>query len=349
MRVLIDVMHPAHVHFFRNFHNEMQARGHDVVITARAKDRSLELLEAYGLPYRHLSTQTASGRVGVTDLVQHTRGVLKVMREFRPDVLTAIGGPAIALAGKLRRTPAVVFYDTEFAVHTNTWVYPLARSVVTPDCYHGRVRGRHLTYAGYHELAYLHPARFTPDERKLDAFGVRPDEPFSIVRFVSWQALHDRHEVALTLEQKHDLVQRLADRGRVFISSEAPLPPSLAELAITGPVADIHHLMAYSQLFVGESATMASESAVLGVPGVFVAKTGRGYTDDEERRYGLVRHFLPEAFDQAVEAVDGFFERGPRAFGAEARQRLLAEKVDVTGWMIDYFETEFATRHMSVG
>jgi predicted glycosyltransferase len=184
VRVLIDVMHPAHVHFFRNFHDEMHTRGHDVLITARAKDRSLELLDAYGLSYRHLSTQTATGRAGPKDLLQHTRGLLRVMREFRPDAMTAIGGPAIALAGKLRRKPAVVFYDTEFAVHTNTWVYPLATSVVTPDSYQGRVRGRHLTYAGYHELAYLHPARFTPDERKLDAFGVRPDDAFSIVRFV---------------------------------------------------------------------------------------------------------------------------------------------------------------------
>ena len=36
MRVLIDILHPAHVHFFRNFHNEMEARGHELYITARS-------------------------------------------------------------------------------------------------------------------------------------------------------------------------------------------------------------------------------------------------------------------------------------------------------------------------
>ena len=40
MRVLIDILHPAHVHFFRNFHAEMEGRGHQVCITARDKDRS---------------------------------------------------------------------------------------------------------------------------------------------------------------------------------------------------------------------------------------------------------------------------------------------------------------------
>jgi predicted glycosyltransferase len=41
MRILIDVLHPAHVHFFRNFHTEMEERGHELCITARSKDRTL--------------------------------------------------------------------------------------------------------------------------------------------------------------------------------------------------------------------------------------------------------------------------------------------------------------------
>ena len=44
---------------------------------------------------------------------------------------------------------------------------------------------------------------------------------------------------------------------------------------------------------------MSSEAAVLGVPAVFIATTGRGYTDDEERRYGLVRHFTEAQYDLA--------------------------------------------------
>ena len=51
MRILIDILHPAHVHFFRNFHDEMAGRGHDLYITARDEDRSLELLCDFGLPY----------------------------------------------------------------------------------------------------------------------------------------------------------------------------------------------------------------------------------------------------------------------------------------------------------
>src|SRR5262249_32357007 len=157
MRVLIDILHPAHVHFFRNFHAEMTSRGHQVCITARDKDRSVELLTAFGLPYRQISAQKAGAGLAV-EMAQRTPRLIKIMRSFKPDVMTGIMGPSIAVAGALRlpRVPAVVFYDTEFAVQTNRVVYPLAYSVCTPDCYQGQVPGRHPQYAGYHELAYLH-------------------------------------------------------------------------------------------------------------------------------------------------------------------------------------------------
>ncbi len=342
MRILIDILHPAHVHFFRNFHDEMADRGHELCITARDKDRSVDLLREFGLPYRQISAQHSGGGLAV-EMGRRTGRLLKVMRAFRPDVLTGVMGPSVAVAGRLRRVPAVVFYDTEFAVQTNRFVYPLAHSVCTPDCYQGRVRGRHVRYAGYHELAYLHSNRFEPDPDRLSAFGVDPDEPYSLVRFVSWQAAHDRHERGLSRAQKRHLIDVLQSRGlRVYISSEAPLPPDLAGLEVKGPVGQIHHLLAYAQLCVGESATMSSEAAVLGVPAVFIATTGRGYTDDEEKRYGLVRHFTEDQYEQAVAAIEKLCAEAPREFGQAARQRLLADKIDVTSWMVDYFESQFA-------
>lgn len=344
VRILIDILHPAHVHFFRNFYQEMEQRGHQLCITARAKECSLALLDRYGLPYDHISTQKPGAVALAGELWARTSALMKVMGRFRPDVMTGIMGPSIAIAGALRRVPAVVFYDTEFAVQTNWFVYPLVHSVCTPDSYQGRVRGVHRTYAGYHELAYLHPGRFTPDPARLAAFGIRAGESFSILRFVSWQAVHDRREKGLTVAQKKHLISVLERLGRVLISSETELPPEFERWRIKGPVEDIHHLLAHARMIVGESATMSSEAAVLGVPAVFIATTGRGYTDDQERRYGLVRHFREEDFDRAVAAIEEMGAPARRDFGREARARLLHDKIDVTRWMVDYFEAQFAGR-----
>jgi predicted glycosyltransferase len=204
------------------------------------------------------------------------------------------------------------------------------------------VRGRHFTYPGYHELAYLHPKRFSPDPAKLAAFGLRPDEAYSIVRFVALRAVHDVSERGLTNAQRHALVDALATHGRVLISSEGPLPEALEPLRLRGPVQDIHHIIAHAQVLVGESATMASEAAVLGVPAVYIATTRRGYTDDEEQRYGLVRYFPNGRFEEALRVVGEFFaNEPPRVWAARARARLLAEKIDVTQWMVDYFHERF--------
>ena len=350
MKILVDILHPAHVHFFRNFYAEMTRRGHRLQITARAKEVSLDLLEGYKLPYILISRQK-TGTLGLaSEMITRTYRLSRVMQEFQPDVMTGIMGPSIALAGALRRVPVVIFYDTEFASQTNWFSYKLAHSVCTPDCYRGSVPGRHFVHPGYHELAYLHSNRFTPDPTKLRAFGVQEGEPYSLVRFVFWKAIHDRRETGLTLEQKLETVRVLARHGKVLVSSEGPLPEELQSYGLRGPVEDIHHLLAYSQIVVGESATMSSEAAVLGVPAIFIATTGRGYTDDQEARYGLVRHFKEEAFEAAIEAIEGLFADGsPRRAGAAAREKLLRDKIDVTEWMVEYFESQFAMPGSDIG
>lgn len=339
MRVLIDILHPAHVHFFRNFRLEMLERGHEVLVTARAKDVALDLLEAYQIPHRTLSTQrTGIGLAG--ELIQRTARLFGEARRARPTVMTGIMGPSIALAGRAMGIPTVVFYDTEFATTTNRFVYPLASHVCTPDSYAAPVKGNHTTYRGYHELAYLHPNRFAPDRGRLAGFGLAPDERYCVVRFVSWEASHDTRETALTGDQKRRVVRELATVGRVLISSEGELPSDLARHAIRGPVADIHHLLAHAEIVVGESATMSSEAAVLGTPAVFIATTGRGYTDDQERRYGLVRYFQPVSFEEALAAARELALR-PAPWRSDRRNRLLEEKIDVTAWMVDFFLRTF--------
>jgi predicted glycosyltransferase len=321
----------------------MTRRGHQIRITARVKECATALLEGFGLPHDVISSQQPGlGLAG--ELLQRTYRLTRIIREFEPDVLTGIMGPSIAIAGKLCAVPAVIFYDTEFATQTNWFAYPLADTVCTPDCYQARVRGRHRTYAGYHELAYLHPNRFTPDPARLTAFGVGPHESYAIVRFVSLKAVHDRSERGLTDPDKRVLIEALSRHCRVLISSEGPLPADLEPHRVRGPVEDIHHLLAYAQLVVGESATMSSEAAVLGVPAVYIATTRRGYTDDQEQRYGLVRYFTEQQLGEAIRAIEDLFATGsPREFGARARQRLLAEKIDVTQWMMEFFLDRFDT------
>ncbi len=89
-------------------------------------------------------------------------------------------------------------------------------------------------------------------------------------------------------------------------------------------------------MLVGESATMASEAAVLGVPAVFIAKTGRGYTDEQETRYGLVRNLTPGRTGEVPAIVEAMVSEAGQAEAKNARHQLLDDKIDVTAWMLEF-------------
>jgi len=339
MRVLVEVLHPAHVHVFRNAIQVWRARGDEVLVLSRKKEVANELLEAYGIPFESIS-ELKRGKLSlaVEMVVRDTRMLTRAL-SFRPDVLVGVMGVTIVQVGKLIRRPAVVFYDTENAGITNSFVYPLAHSVCTPDCYEGSVRGRHVTYPSYHELAYLHPKRFTPDPSVVRRAGLEPNEPYFLLRFVSWQASHDLGEQGFDLAMKRRMVELAQRYGRVLISSEGPLPEDLEPLRFRAPPEEMHHFIAHARVLVGESATMASEAAVLGVPAFYIADTGRGYTNHEQLHYGLVWNYKRAEAAQALAQFEELCtDPALSSKMAAARARLLAERIDLTGWMVDYVD-----------
>ena len=330
LRLLLDITHPAHLHFFRNLVARMRGEGHEVYLAGRDKDILIELADRYGLELDAFGR----ARPGVLSLgremVERQRRLRAIIRRFRPDAMMAIAGTFVALPGWTRRIPTYVFYDSEHATVSNLLSYPFATCVYVPRCYLGSIRWRHERYDGYHELAYLHPRYFTPDPAVLGEAGLEPGEPFTIVRFVGWAAGHDIGHEGLGLEQKVGAVKRLAGHGRVLISTEGELPEELEPMRLSLDVARIHHLMAHAALVFGEGATMMSEAAVLGVPSVYVNPLTAGTLEEQEREYGILFGFRPAAFASAVARAESILAApDPERWRAAAR-RIVAEKIDVT-------------------
>lgn len=81
--------------------------------------------------------------------------------------------------------------------------------------------------------------------------------------------------------------------------------------------------------------------AQLGVPGIFLSTSSRGYTDELESRYQMVFNFNGE---RAVEAdalacAENILAdpQSPQLF-RERHTRLMAEQIDVTALIIDEVE-----------
>ena len=339
VRVLIDIGHPAHVHFFRRPIEVLRERGHEILITSRQKEIAAELLDAFGM--EHVSLSREGGKGGLLgELVLRDFRLWRVVRRWKPDVMAAIGGIFIAHAGALARVPSLVFYDTENAKLQNLLTYPLATRVIVPRCYSAWTpKRRELRYPGYHELSYLRPPHFIAQRSLAIDNGVAVDVPTYLVRLVAWKANHDIGERGLSHDAVRRVVQQLAERGKVLISAESSLPGDLEAYRYRGDPAFIHHVMAYCAGFFGESATMASECAVLGVPAVYAANTGRGYTDEQEARYGLVHN--ARSLDQATlsRALDWLLSF-PESRRDTLRQALLDDTCDVAAFAASVIEAQ---------
>jgi len=335
MRLLVDVTHPAHVHLFRNAIAVLRRRGHEVRVVAREKDVTLDLLSAYGVAHTSLSRSRSGATGTVREWVGRAGRLLRVARSFEPDVVLSRLNPAAAYVSVALGAPNVVFHDTEVAGLLDRVTLPAAAVVATPRAFDRDLPATHVRYRGFHELAYLHPARFEPDGDRLRANGVDPDEPYSVVRLVAMDAHHDRGNEGFPPETVRRLVDELGGHGAVYVTSEAPLPDDLALHAAPVPVDAMHDLLAFADCYVGDSSTMATEAAVLGTPSVRYNPLDREMGNFEQLgEAGLVRsHRDPgSAADAAIElAADPDAEKRWQ----RRRRGLLAENIDVTAYVTE--------------
>ena len=102
MNLLINIGHPAHVHFFKNIIPKLEKKGWKVKILARDKEITLRLLEIYGLEYVCISGYYDSILGKIFDLLKTDFSVLKIAKKFNPDVLIGIGDHYVAHAARWR-------------------------------------------------------------------------------------------------------------------------------------------------------------------------------------------------------------------------------------------------------
>jgi hypothetical protein len=248
--------------------------------------------------------------------------------------------PYYALAGFLLRKKHFVLADTESSGIYNTAFAKFVSAVLTAKSFQKTLRKDQIRFDGNIELFYLHPNRFTPNEGILDLLGVEKGEPYVIMRFVSWDAYHDKGLSGFTDANKMRAVQEFSKHARVFISAEKELPPELEPYMIQIPPERMHDALAYASLFFGESATMASESAVLGTPAVFLNENWFGSTGEEEK-YGLLFSFKSSLRDQEQAIAKGgelLSASDTKALMHTNRQRFLQDKIDVTAFMVWFIE-----------
>lgn len=342
MHLLFDLNHPAHVHLFKHVIWELERRGHEITITARDKDVTTQLLDAYGFDY----TKTSKQRIGFLGMLSETLAMdWKVLRAAQRQKLDLLIGTSVAAAHAsfINIARSVIFNEDDRVANSlfPKITYPFADYIVTPKVLPGRFGNKHVRYDGNQELAYLHPNWFTPNSVVLDELGIGADEDFFVLRFVGLQASHDTQAKGLDRIARRALVERLARAGRVIITSERPLPEEFEDYRMSVSPEKMHDLLYFAKLFVGDSQSMTAEAAILGTPAVrcnnFVGRIS--YLQELEEVYGLAFGFLPDEHTAMMVQIDTLLETpNLKKSWQKRRNKFIKDKVDVTAWIIDFIE-----------
>ena len=327
MRVLVDIVHPADVLFFKRPLDILRSREIEILILSRRKDVACALLDEFGFAHEPAST-AASGVIGLAyELLRRDLATIRAARRFRPDVMVGFGGVAISHAGRLLGIPSIGFYDSENATLQTRITWPFIDHLYVPDAYRGPTpAGRTTRLPGTKELSYLHPTAFTADRAVAIRNGLDPAVDNFFLRVVGWQANHDIGKSGWSSEVLRSVVAYLSRRGRVHVSSEVPLPEDVASLRYGGSVAEVHHLMANCRLIVGESATMASEAAILGVPAIYCGRDFPGYIQELEAE-GLVHNLPADRMDSILTLIERALAR-PLSEVRASRDRYVSARPD---------------------
>lgn len=335
MKILFDIVHPADVLFFLKPIRLLQARGDSIKIVSRQKDVACDLLDQFGLEHESISV-AGNGRVGLAkELIARDWQMLKAVRKFKPNVMLGFGGVAISHVGKLVNVPSVSFYAADTASLQTRLTWPFIDHLYVPQAYAGNVPdSRTSRFPGIKELSYFHPENFAVDDDIARANGWDEKVPNYFIRTVSWRANHDLGKSGWSDETLRQLVLKLSAKGRVHISSERTLPPAMEQYRYMGAKNQLHHVMAKCELYVGESATMAHEASLLGVPSIYDGTDHPG-TTRELASEGLLTALRQPGLERLLAEVDSLLKDAVKQTVDAKRHAYLSARPNLAQFVVD--------------
>lgn len=331
-KILFDVGHPAQVHNFKNIYWDLEKKGWEGLFVTKDKEICVELLEKYNLPFIVLSKTRKGIFKKILFLIRDIFRFGNIVKEFRPNIIINRMSIHSLIVSKILKINQISLADTEKSLNFTL----LSDTILTATSFEKDFGDKHLRYKANIELFYLHPNWFKPNNSIYELLNIDKKTRYVIVRFVSWDAHHDVGQKGFSYEQKVELVKKLSQKVKVFISSEIELPPELDKYQITIPIERIHDALYFASLYIGEGATMASESAMLGTPAIYVNSLNGAGIFKELEKEGLFYIITDgkEAISKALNIVDNKSKEIYRI----RKEKYIKKKIDVTAFTVWFIE-----------
>jgi predicted glycosyltransferase len=283
MRVWVDCTAAAHPLVLRPIIERLEARGHEVLITAREYGQTLGVLDRLGLPYTTVGEHGGGSKLGkVRALGGRSARLAKVVWRRQPQLALGHGSVDLALVAGSFRIPAAQMQDYEFGGIQRQVAFRQARRVLVPDAIPverlrkiGARERKLVRFPGLKEEYYL--ADFEPDPAVLDELGLGREKVLVVLRpppeTSEYHAPNDVYaqtvqRLVAAPEAQAVLIPRTEQQGEAARALRAP------NLIVPEQAIDAQSLIAYADLVVSAGGTMNREAVALGTP-VFTTFSGR--------------------------------------------------------------------------
>lgn len=348
--ILFYMGHPAHYHNVSRVMPSLAEKGHQIFIFARGKDVLFELIE--DLPYQTYlfdDKKKENSRISlILAVLKREFKLFKILLKQRVDLLVGTD-IVITHLGRILGIPSILLNedDAESVPLLARYGFKYSTYTLSPDCCDiSPYNHKKISYNSYHELAYLHPNHFQPKKEIVQKY-IDLASPYFIMRFSKLSAHHDDGIQGINDKIAERIIDLLKPNGKIIINSERVLSKKLEPYRIQIDPSDIHHVMAFANLYVGDSQTMAAEAGVLGTPFIrFNDFVGRlGYLDELENTYNLGYGFKTENPDQMIAKIHELVT-DPKLKNKHQvlRKEMLNEKIDFAAfltWFIDRYPESF--------
>ena len=344
MKILFHLGHPAHFHLFKNVIKNLKKNNNDIFILIKKKDVLEDLLKKSNFLFSNILPDGRKDNIiGIAfgQVFQVFRMILFCIKR-KPEILIGTS-VVISFVGKLLGIPSVNINedDAEIVPLYAKLAYPMASVILVPKgCSTGKWQNKTINYLSYHELAYLHPNQFTPQKKVVQKY-FNPDNKYFIIRFAKLTAHHDKGARGINKIIASKIIKLLKSRGKVFITSERQLEPEFEKYRININPSDIHDVMAFASIYIGDSQTMAAEAGILGVPFIrfndFVGKIS--YLDELENKYQLGHGIKTNEVNKLIETLKKLLDqKNCNKFFQERRMSMLKEKIDYAKFLTWFIE-----------
>ncbi len=189
-KIWIDLENSPHIPFFRPIIKELEARGCEVVLTARDCFQVCELADMAGFKYRKVGHHYGKHRIAkVVGLGIRVLQMTPFVLRERPAISVAHGSRSLSVVSALLGIPSIAIVDYEYSDHRlTTWLgcaqnkWVITPEVIPSDIFEkrGMLKDHVLHYPGIKEDVYT--PFFQPDPSLKDALGLLPADVVVTIR-----------------------------------------------------------------------------------------------------------------------------------------------------------------------